>query len=140
GIAEQDAFDHILGYAVGLDLTLRDVQSAAKAKGDPWDLAKGFDGSAPVSLVVPRERVPDPGALELTLDVNGVRRQSGSTSQMLRGVASLVAFASTWMTLRRGDLLFTGTPAGVGPIVPGDRLEARLGSLASLAVTVEGAP
>lgn len=140
GIAEKDALDHVFGYAVGLDLTLRDVQSSAKAKGEPWDLAKGFDGSAPVSLVVPRDRVPDPSALELTLDVNGARRQTGSTSQMLRGVASLVAFTSTWMTLRRGDLVFTGTPAGVGPIVPGDRLEAGLTGLVSLAVTVEGSP
>ena len=136
-IPEASAMDHVLGYAVGLDLTLRDLQNAAKSKGEPWDLAKGFDGAAPVSLVVPRERAGDPQNLRLALAVNGETRQDGSTSQMLHGVAALVAFASRWITLERGDLLFTGTPAGVGPIVPGDRLEARLGDLVALRVAVE---
>ena len=138
-IAEADAMDHVYGYAVGLDLTLRDLQNEAKKKGDPWDLAKGFDGSAPVSLVVPKAAAGDVGRLDLTLDVNGARRQSGSTAQMQHKVPALVAFASRLITLERGDLLFTGTPAGVGPIVPGDRLEARLGDLVSLRVTVEPA-
>ena len=129
------ALDHVFGYAVGVDLTLRDLQNEAKRKGEPWDLAKGFDGAAPVSLVVPADRAGDPGSLPLTLTVNGETRQSGSTSQMLRGVAELVAFASRLITLERGDLLFTGTPEGVGPIVPGDVIQARLGELASVSVT-----
>ena len=136
-IPEASALDHVFGYAVGLDLTLRDVQNAAKAKGEPWDLAKGFDGAAPVSHVVPRGNAGDPGDLRLALEVNGEARQEGSTSQMVHGLAALIALASRWITLERGDLLFTGTPAGVGPIAPGDRLEARLGDLVKLRITVE---
>jgi uncharacterized protein (TIGR00369 family) len=135
-ISEDIALEHVLGYAVGVDLTLRDLQSEAKSKGEPWSLAKGFDGSAPVSHVVPKERAGDTSALALTLDVNGVRRQEGSTAQMLHGVASLVAYASRWITLQRGDLLFTGTPSGVGPVVAGDRIEARLSDLVTLRVTI----
>jgi uncharacterized protein (TIGR00369 family) len=135
-IEERAAMDHVLGYAVGLDLTLRDLQSEAKKKGEPWDLSKGFDGSAPVSHVVPKENAGDVAALALTLEVNGLRRQDGNTAQMLHGVAALVAYASLWITLERGDLLFTGTPSGVGPLVPGDAVVARLADLATLRVTM----
>lgn len=135
-IPQDTALEHVLGYAVGLDLTLRDLQSEAKKKGEPWDLSKGFDGSAPVSHVVPRERAGDVAALRLTLDVNGARRQQGSISEMTHGVAALVAYASRWITLERGDLLFTGTPSGVGPVVAGDALEARLSDLVTLRVTI----
>jgi 5-carboxymethyl-2-hydroxymuconate isomerase len=128
--------EHVLGYAVGLDLTLRDVQNEAKKKGEPWDLAKGFDGSAPVSHVVPKERAGDVAGLALTLDVNDVRRQDGSTGQMLHGVAALVAYASRWITLERGDLLFTGTPSGVGPLAAGDTVVAKLADVATLRVTI----
>ncbi|HJQ99661.1 MAG TPA: fumarylacetoacetate hydrolase family protein [Candidatus Polarisedimenticolaceae bacterium] len=134
-IPESMALDHVLGFAVGIDLTLRDLQNEAKKKGEPWDLAKGFDGAAPVSLVVPREHAGDPGKLALTLAVNGETRQSGSTAQMLHSVGELVALASRLITLERGDLLFTGTPSGVGPVVPGDVLTARLGEIAGLTVT-----
>jgi uncharacterized protein (TIGR00369 family) len=136
-IDEGAALDHVLGYAVGLDLTLRDLQNEAKKKGEPWDLAKGFDGSAPVSLVVALENAGDVSNLPISLDVNGQRRQEGSTAQMLHGVAQLVAYASRWITLERGDLLFTGTPAGVGPLVAGDRVVARLSDLVTLTVTME---
>jgi 2-keto-4-pentenoate hydratase/2-oxohepta-3-ene-1,7-dioic acid hydratase in catechol pathway len=135
-IAEGAALEHVLGYAVGLDLTLRDLQNEAKTKGEPWDLAKGFDGSAPISHVVPTESVGDVSALTLSLDVNGVRRQEGGTGQMLHGVAALVAYASRWITLERGDLLFTGTPSGVGPLVAGDRVVAALSDLVTLHVTI----
>jgi len=135
-IREDAALDHVYGYAVGLDLTLRDLQNDAKKKGEPWDLAKGFDGSAPVSHVVPKERAGDVTALTLTLDVNGLRRQEGSIRQMLHGVAALVAYASRWITLERGDLLFTGTPSGVGPLVAGDAVVARLQDLVTLRVTI----
>lgn len=131
------ALEHVLGFAVGLDLTLRDLQSEAKERGEPWTVAKGFDGAAPVSPWVPREVVGDGSGLEITLDVNGQRRQSGSTSQMLHGVPDLVALVSRFMTLERGDLLFTGTPAGVGPLRPGDRLEARLERVGSLHIAIE---
>ncbi len=137
-IAEERALDHVLGFAVGLDMTLRDVQNRAKKSGEPWALAKGFDGSAPVSAVAPRGEVGDGSGLELTLDVNGERRQQGNTSQMLSPVPLLIAHVSRWLTLEPGDLIFTGTPAGVGPVAPGDRLEATLEKVGSLIVTIDG--
>jgi 2-keto-4-pentenoate hydratase/2-oxohepta-3-ene-1,7-dioic acid hydratase in catechol pathway len=139
-IARERALEHVLGYAVGLDLTLRTVQAEAKRRGEPWSLAKGFDGAAPVSAVAPRDDIGDGTGLELTLEVNGELRQRCSTSAMLFSVADLIALASRWLTLERGDLLFTGTPAGVGPVHPGDRLEARLDKVGSLSLTVEADP
>jgi uncharacterized protein (TIGR00369 family) len=135
-IPEDRALEHVLGYAVGIDLTLRDLQSQAKSKGEPWALAKGFDGSAPISMVVPKESAGDISAMPLTLDIDGARRQEVSTSRMLHGVAALVAYASQLITLERGDLLFTGTPSGVGPVAAGEVLEARLGDIATLRVTI----
>lgn len=135
-IAPQHALEHVLGFAVGLDLTLRDVQSAAKQRGEPWSLAKGFDGAAPISTVVPRESVGDGSGLAISLRVAGELRQSGNTSQMLRGVGELVAFASRWITLQPGDLIFTGTPAGVGPLRPGDTLEAEIERIGRLCVRI----
>jgi 2-keto-4-pentenoate hydratase/2-oxohepta-3-ene-1,7-dioic acid hydratase in catechol pathway len=135
-IETDDALGHVMGYAVGLDMTLREVQAAAKKGGEPWSLAKGFDGAAPVSPVTPREQVGDGSGLEISLKVNDAVRQHGSTSQMLRSVADLVAFCSRWITLEPGDLIFTGTPAGVGPVRPGDVLEAELERVGTLRVTV----
>jgi uncharacterized protein (TIGR00369 family) len=136
-ISAKDAPHHVLGYAVGLDLTLRDLQTAAKQAGEPWSLSKGFDGSAPLSPVAPREEVGDGSGLAITLDVNGERRQEGDTSQMLCGVAEVIEQASRWMTLERGDLLFTGTPAGVGPLVAGDRVTARIATVGELEIEIE---
>lgn len=136
-VPEAQALDYVLGYAVGLDLTLRDLQAEAKAKGEPWTLAKGFDTSAPVSLVARREGVGDGSGLRLTLSVNGSKRQDASTSEMTRSVSALIAHASRLVTLEPGDLLFTGTPAGVGPVKSGDVLEARLEKVGSLTVRVE---
>jgi uncharacterized protein (TIGR00369 family) len=139
-IAEKDAMDHVLGYAVGLDMTLREMQNEAKKKGDPWDIAKGFDTSAPVSLVAPRDEVDLAGGPLLTCDVNGKRRQEGRVTSMSRSVPELLAYASKWITLERGDLLFTGTPSGVGPVVPGDVIEAALEGVGRLKVRVEAEP
>lgn len=125
-IPEAEALEHVFGYAVGVDLTLRDLQSEAKSKGEPWTLAKGFDGSAPVSLVAPVHDVGDGSGLEIALEIDGVTRQRDTTSHMIRTVPALVSLASRWMTLERGDLLFTGTPAGVGRVDAGQRLTARL--------------
>jgi fumarylpyruvate hydrolase len=138
-IPVERALDHVHGYAVGLDLTLRDVQGRAKQRGEPWSLAKGFDGSAPVSEVVPRDDVGDGSGLDIRLEIDGETRQQGNTSLMLRSVAELVSYASTWITLDRGDLLYTGTPSGVGPILPGQRLHASIEKVGTLDVTVDGA-
>ena len=129
-VAASEALTRIHGYAVGLDLTARDLQREAKRRGEPWAVAKGFDGSAPVSRARAADEVGDPGALALVLRVNGAVRQSATTASMLFPVAELVAYASSIFTLEPGDLLFTGTPAGVGPIAPGDLLEAELTGVA----------
>ncbi len=134
-IPPEDALEHVLGYAVGIDLTLRDLQREAKRRGDPWDIAKGFDGSAPVSLVAPAAEVGDGSGLTIALRVNGQVRQSATTSEMLRTVPELVSIASRYITLEVGDLLFTGTPAGVGPVVAGDSIEAEVERVGILRVT-----
>ena len=138
-IAVQDALDHLLGYAVGLDLTLRDLQAQAKEKGEPWAVSKGFDTSAGLSLVAPKEAAGDGRGLAIRLTVNGELRQNANTSQMLNSVAELIAQVSRFMTLERGDLVYTGTPAGVGPIRPGDVLEATIEKVGSLRLTARAA-
>lgn len=120
------ALDYVAGYAVGLDLTARDWQREAKKKGGPWAIAKGFDGSAPVSDITPAEEVGDPGDLAIELRVRGEVRQSARTSDMLFKVPELLSYASGVFTLEPGDLLFTGTPSGVGPLTSGDELEAEI--------------
>jgi len=135
-IPHAEAMDHVLGYAVGLDMTLRELQTQAKRRGDPWTLSKGFDGSAPVSLVAPRDEVGDPSGLAITLAVNGKRRQTANTSGMIHPIAALVSRASALMTLERGDLLFTGTPSGVGPVLPGDTIEAQIEKVGRLTVQI----
>ena len=125
---------HIFGYAVGIDLTRRDLQAAAKAKGQPWDMAKGFDNSAPVGPISPLSRtgVMTRGRIELW--VNGQVRQSGDIADMIWHIPEIVQELSAFVALAPGDLIFTGTPAGVGPVVRGDRLEARIDGLDPLTV------
>lgn len=135
-IAQSRALDHVAGYAVGLDMTLRDVQSDAKKKGLPWTVAKGFDTSAPVSDIVEKSAIADPHSLQLTLKVNGTVRQQGNTAAMIFPVDALISYISSIFTLEEGDLIFTGTPEGVGSVSSGDMLEATLGSLVSLGVRV----
>ncbi len=135
----EQALSYVAGYAVGLDLTLRDLQREAKRLGRPWALAKGFDGAAPVSGFRAASEVPDPQKVALTLKVNGALRQSGSTAEMIVPVAGLVCFLSAYFTLEPGDLIFTGTPAGVGALRPGDALEAEAAGVGTLRVTV-GSP
>jgi 2-keto-4-pentenoate hydratase/2-oxohepta-3-ene-1,7-dioic acid hydratase in catechol pathway len=115
-------------YAVGLDLTARDVQVRAKEKGLPWTVAKGFDGAAPISPLRPAERCSDLAALDLTLRLDGALRQQGNTRRMIFSVAELLSYASTIFTMVPGDLVFTGTPEGVGPLLPGQSFEATLGT------------
>ncbi len=131
------ALDFVSGYAVGIDVTARDLQEKAKKNGHPWAVSKGFDTFAPLSDFVPRPELGD-GALEFSLSVNGVVRQKGSSLDMLFSVPQLVHYLSTIFTLNPGDLIFTGTPSGVGPLASGDALEAQLqGGKAVLKVTVE---
>lgn len=138
-ILEESALDHVLGYLLGLDLTARDVQAEAKKKGLPWSIAKGFDTFAPLSPVIPREAVPDPHDLDLELRVNGQERQSSNTRYMVHSVARIISFVSEIMTLERGDIILTGTPEGVGPVVDGDVLEASLGDLLTIKVDAKRA-
>lgn len=112
----------VAGYGVALDLTLRDVQSELKKKGHPWETAKAFDGSCPLSPFLKPDAVPDPQATDLALRVNGDIRQRGNTRQMMVGILELMAHISTHFTLRPGDVVLTGTPAGVGPLHSGDEL------------------
>jgi 5-carboxymethyl-2-hydroxymuconate isomerase len=130
------AYRHVEGYAVGLDMTLRDVQAEAKKKGLPWSVAKGFDTSAPISTIVTRDRVPDAHNLTITLKVNGKERQHSNTREMIFRVDYLVSYLSSLFTLDPGDVIFTGTPEGVGRVVPGDLLEAELESVGMVRVGV----
>jgi fumarylpyruvate hydrolase len=124
----------IAGWAVGCDLTRRDLQAAAKAKGRPWDAAQGFDQSAP-SGAQTRGAPPD-AAAPIRLSVNGETRQSGRLNDMVWGPDEILAKARTLWDVRPGDLIFTGTPEGVGPLQPGDRVEAAIGGLETLSFTL----
>ncbi len=125
-----DAMALVLAYGVGLDLTRRDLQAAAKAKGGPWDIAKGFDHSAPVSTLVPADAVGALEPLQLSLEINGELRQQSTLDQMIWNVAEILHELSKLYALRAGDLVFMGTPAGVAALQPGDRFSARLGEVA----------
>ena len=129
-LAVDQAMELVLGYGVGLDLTRRDLQAAAKAKGGPWDIAKGFDHSAPVSSLVLASEVGDLAPLELSLEINGELRQKSTLDQMIWNVADILHELSKLYALRAGDLVFMGTPAGVAALHAGDRFSARLGKIA----------
>ncbi len=131
-IAEADALTHVFGYAVGLDLTRRDLQAIAKAKGMPWDTAKAFDHSAPLSPIRPAAEIGHPRSAALTLAVNGQLRQQSDIAQMIFSVPEMLARLSRLFELKAGDLVFTGTPAGVGPLVRGDAVHAQLAGLTEL--------
>jgi fumarylpyruvate hydrolase len=126
----------IFGYGVGLDLTRRDLQRAARDKGQPWDMGKGFDQSAPVSQLVPATLCGHPRAGQIELSVNGQLRQRGDLSDMILDVDTLLIRLSRLVELRAGDLLFTGTPAGVAALQPGDRVDARVDGVAELRVDI----
>jgi fumarylpyruvate hydrolase len=129
------ALDLVFGYGVGLDMTRRDMQSEAKQARRPWDMAKGFDESAPCSALRPVADVGHPDKGEIRLDINGETRQRGDLSQQIWSVPEALAYLSTLVELRPGDLLMTGTPAGVGPVRPGDRLEGHIDGVGDLTVS-----
>jgi acylpyruvate hydrolase len=126
----------IIGYGVGLDMTLRDVQDGLKKKGHPWTLAKCFDTSAVISDFVLKKDYQLKSDNKLELKVNGVIKQSDSLKSMIFNPAEIVEYISSVMTLEKGDLIFTGTPAGVSRVNTGDKLEAKLGDVAELYCTV----
>jgi fumarylpyruvate hydrolase len=126
------ALDCVFGYGVGLDLTRRDLQAAAKAKGHPWDIAKGFDASAPVSAIHPATTVGHPRSAALSLSVNGRVRQESNIDAMIFTVDATIHELSKLWELKAGDLIFTGTPAGVEALQRGDHVRATLGNFATL--------
>lgn len=131
-----DALAHVYGYAVGLDLTRRDLQFAAREKGHPWDVSKGFDQSAPVSAIRPAAEIGHPAQGAIWLEVNGETRQRANLSEMIWSVPEIVAELSTFFELRPGDLVFTGTPEGVGVVRPGDSLVGGIDGLETLRITI----
>ncbi|MBE0605694.1 MAG: fumarylacetoacetate hydrolase family protein [Deltaproteobacteria bacterium] len=135
-IPEDRAMEHIAGYGVGIDLTLRDVQDAQKKKGLPWEIAKGFDTACPLSAFVEASGVADPQNLQIRMTVNGKIRQDGNTSMMIHRIPAIVSHMSRSFTLEPGDVILTGTPAGVSRIVPGDHLVAEVPGVATLRVSV----
>ena len=139
-IPVESARGHIWGYGVGIDMTRRDLQAIAKKAGRPWDMAKGFDHSAPIGDLVPATSLPaDFGAAgPITLMVNGAARQQGNLAEMIWTVPEIIAALSTLVQLAPGDLIFTGTPAGVAGVKPGDVMEGAVDGLPGLRVAITG--
>lgn len=135
-LSVDQALEHVFGYAVGIDLTRRDLQAQAKEKGKPWDLSKGFDQSAPISAIVPKERSGHPSRGKIWLTVNGTIKQEGDLGQMTWNVAEIIANLSNYVELAAGDLVFTGTPSGVSTIIRGDTIECRIDGLPELAIRI----
>jgi fumarylpyruvate hydrolase len=135
-IAEAEALELVFGYGVGLDMTRRDLQGEAKKTGRPWEVGKAFEHSAPMAPLVPVAEYGHPRSGRISLSVNGVVRQDGDLGQMIWSVAEIIACLSRFYELAPGDLILTGTPAGVGPVQRGDLLEAKIDGLGVLAVRV----
>lgn len=135
-IKPENALSHVAGYGIGLDLTARDLQEEAQAKGLPWTLAKGFDGSACVSRFIAASDLPHVMKCSFTMKLNGELRQHGEVALMLFNLPTLIAYLSQVFTLNKGDLIFTGTPQGVGPLHSGDVLELDLANQLSARFSV----
>ena len=135
-IPVDQAMDHVWGYAVGLDMTRRDLQSQAKKQGRPWCSAKGFDDSAPIGALSPKAAVPAITSATLELRVNGAVRQTSSIDKMIWNIPEVISHLSSLWALAPGDLIYSGTPEGVAAVVAGDVLEARVEGLAPLKVAL----
>ena len=135
-VPRSDALAAVFGYACGLDMTRRDLQSAAKEKGRPWDTAKDFEDSAVVSVIVPAADIGHPSAGAIQLEVNGEPRQSSDLSLMIHSVPAIIADLSRFYHLQPGDIIFTGTPEGVGAVHPGDRITGRIAGIGELSLTI----
>jgi fumarylpyruvate hydrolase len=136
-IAEAHALDHVFGYAAALDLTRRDLQKVARERGQPWDWSKGFDNAAPIAPIERASKVGHPSRGRIWLEVGGELRQDADLSEMIEPVPALIAIISRSMALAPGDLLFTGTPAGVGAIARGQTVRGGVEGLGDVAVTIE---
>jgi fumarylpyruvate hydrolase len=132
GISPAEALAHVYGYAVGLDLTRRDLQDEAKATRRPWDMGKAFDASAPISELMPASRIGHPGSGSITLNVDGECRQAGDLADQIWPVPDIIAALSKLVTLAPGDLIFTGTPDGVGPLRRGEVLLGEIAGVGTL--------
>jgi fumarylpyruvate hydrolase len=137
-IAPETALDHVWGYGIGIDLTRRDRQREMYDLRLPWEADKSFDASAPCGAIHPAAKVGHPFAGAITLSVNGKELQRGDLKEMIWNVPEIVAKLSRQYWLRAGDLILTGTPAGVGPVVPGDRIDAAIDGLGALTFTIGG--
>src|ERR671914_1573653 len=136
-LSASDALSRVFGYAVGLDMTRRDLQAEAKKAGRPWDMAKGFDQSAPTGSIRTVEDIGHPTEGAIWLRINGEPRQEGDLEQQIWTVPETIGFLSTLVALRAGDLIMTGTPKGVGPVEPGDRLEGHIDGVGDLSVSYD---
>lgn len=135
-IAVGAALEHVWGYAVGLDMTRRDAQIRMREQGRPWEVGKAFDASALVGELRPASRVGHPGSGRIWLDVDGVRRQDSDIEKHIWGVAETVSHLSTWFRLEAGDLIYMGTPAGVGPVMKGQTMTGGIDGLGELRVQI----
>ena len=135
-IPEETALGHVWGYAVGNDLTRRDLQLVARELGRPWDLGKGFDRSAPISAVRPVREVGHPSSGAIRVTVNGAVRQDADLSEMIWSIPEMIAILSRSMDLKPGDVIMTGTPAGVGPLIPGDTCVVSVEGVGCLTTTI----
>ncbi|TPX36144.1 hypothetical protein SmJEL517_g01627 [Synchytrium microbalum] len=121
-IASANAMSHVAGYVLALDMTCRSLQDEAKKQARPWSMSKGFDTFTPIGSFIPKDKVKDPHALKLWLKVDDKMRQNGTTADMIFKIPALIEYVSASMTLEEGDLILTGTPSGVGPVKPGEKL------------------
>ncbi|MCR4267976.1 fumarylacetoacetate hydrolase family protein [Nitratireductor sp. ZSWI3] len=135
-IEASEAPSHVFGYAVGIDLTRRDLQGEAKKMGRPWDWAKAFDRSAPCGAITQVDKTGHPAKGRIWLAVNGTVRQDGDLAELIWPVADVIALCSRAMELKPGDLIYTGTPAGVGALKPGDRVEGGVDGVGEIAITI----
>ncbi|MTI43619.1 fumarylpyruvate hydrolase [Roseibium hamelinense] len=135
-ISERDALEHVFGYAVALDMTRRDLQAEAKKSGRPWEVAKAFEHSAPISEILPISEIGHLQNGRISLSVNGELRQEGDLNQMIWKVPDMISYLSRYFSLAAGDVILTGTPSGVGPVQKGDKLDGHIDGLPDLSVTV----
>ncbi|MFH1796806.1 MAG: fumarylacetoacetate hydrolase family protein [Pseudomonadota bacterium] len=137
-IAEADALGHVFGYAAGIDLTRRDLQDEAKKTRRPWDMSKGFDHSAPVGAIAPASRIGHPAKGAIALTVDGAQRQSSDISLMIWSVPEIVAYLSRLVRLEPGDLIFTGTPEGVGAVTVGETMQGKIEGVGTVTAKIVG--